>query len=303
MCEGCRLKAVPHYGLPAERRRRWCAGCAAAEGRGAVHHTKWKVGQAVGRAAIGDSLSLQAAAAGPPPTKKAAVAGSANAPPRAHGAVNAGCAKKSHPGAVASSRKEPTASAPRPRALAKTRPSKRHKVTKMCEGCGIKVPNYGLSGERRKRWCAGCAAAKGNGSVRLDKQKSSAYPRPWARAVAVAQVQVARRNDVARGLVPTALARDAITVATELVQVAQTEASANASGRLESVAAAADDRLCLRCGSNTCDPDRCATISSPWMPFGRQEKQADPTARSGLGRDAITAAMEPVEIKSEGGRR
>ena len=33
MCEGCGLKR-PHYGLPAERRVRWCAGCAAAEGRG-----------------------------------------------------------------------------------------------------------------------------------------------------------------------------------------------------------------------------------------------------------------------------
>ena len=35
MCEGCGLKR-PSYGLPPERRVRWCAGCAAAEGRGAV---------------------------------------------------------------------------------------------------------------------------------------------------------------------------------------------------------------------------------------------------------------------------
>ena len=34
-CEGCGLKR-PHYGLPAERKARWCA-CAAAEGNGAVH--------------------------------------------------------------------------------------------------------------------------------------------------------------------------------------------------------------------------------------------------------------------------
>ena len=34
-CEGCGLKA-PSYGLPAEGRRRWCVGCAAAEGGGAV---------------------------------------------------------------------------------------------------------------------------------------------------------------------------------------------------------------------------------------------------------------------------
>ena len=34
-CEGCGLK-TPSYGLPAERKRRWCKGCAEAEGNGAV---------------------------------------------------------------------------------------------------------------------------------------------------------------------------------------------------------------------------------------------------------------------------
>ena len=28
---------------------------------------------------------------------------------------------------------------------------------KMCEGCGLKVPSYGLPAERRTRWCGGCA--------------------------------------------------------------------------------------------------------------------------------------------------
>ena len=69
MCEGCGLK-TPSYWLPAERRKRWCAGCA----------------------------------------------------------------KNSHPGSVPSSQKGPTASAPRPRAPAKTRPSKRRKVAKMPTG-------------------------------------------------------------------------------------------------------------------------------------------------------------------------
>ena len=35
LCEDCGLKR-PTYGLPAEGRQRWCAGCAAAHGRGAV---------------------------------------------------------------------------------------------------------------------------------------------------------------------------------------------------------------------------------------------------------------------------
>ena len=35
MCEGCGLK-WSSYGLPAEGRMRWCSGCAAVEGSGAV---------------------------------------------------------------------------------------------------------------------------------------------------------------------------------------------------------------------------------------------------------------------------
>ena len=35
MCEGCGTKQ-PSYGLPAEGWRRWCSGCVAAEGNGAV---------------------------------------------------------------------------------------------------------------------------------------------------------------------------------------------------------------------------------------------------------------------------
>ena len=42
---------------------------------------------------------------------------------------------------------------------------------KMCEGCGLKRPHYGLSAERRARWCAGCAAAEGSGVVLLQKQR------------------------------------------------------------------------------------------------------------------------------------
>ena len=42
---------------------------------------------------------------------------------------------------------------------------------KKCEGCGLKQPGYGLPAERRRRWCAGCAKAEGNGAVLLQQQK------------------------------------------------------------------------------------------------------------------------------------
>ena len=41
---------------------------------------------------------------------------------------------------------------------------------KMCEGCGLKRPHYGLPAERRVRWGAGCAAAEGRGAVSLDQK-------------------------------------------------------------------------------------------------------------------------------------
>jgi hypothetical protein len=39
---------------------------------------------------------------------------------------------------------------------------------KMCEGCGLKRPNYGLASEGKVRWCAGCGAAEG--AVSLTKE-------------------------------------------------------------------------------------------------------------------------------------
>ena len=41
---------------------------------------------------------------------------------------------------------------------------------KMCEGCGLKQPNYGLPAERRRRWCSGCAKGQA-GAVLLQQQK------------------------------------------------------------------------------------------------------------------------------------
>ena len=47
---------------------------------------------------------------------------------------------------------------------AKARPGKERAIRlhahKMCEGCGIKHRNYGLSSEGKMRWCAGCAKAR-----------------------------------------------------------------------------------------------------------------------------------------------
>jgi hypothetical protein len=40
------------------------------------------------------------------------------------------------------------------------------KTTKMCEGCGLKRPEYGLASEGKKRWCAGCGAAEGAVSLK-----------------------------------------------------------------------------------------------------------------------------------------
>jgi hypothetical protein len=40
---------------------------------------------------------------------------------------------------------------------------------KMCEGCGLKQPGYGLASEGKKRWCAGCGAVEGAVPLRNPK--------------------------------------------------------------------------------------------------------------------------------------
>jgi hypothetical protein len=39
----------------------------------------------------------------------------------------------------------------------------------MCEGCGLKQPNYGLASEGKRRWCTGCGRAEG--AVLIQKPK------------------------------------------------------------------------------------------------------------------------------------
>ena len=41
---------------------------------------------------------------------------------------------------------------------------------KMCEGCGLPVPHFGLASEGKRRWCSGCA--KGHaGAVNIINKK------------------------------------------------------------------------------------------------------------------------------------
>ena len=40
---------------------------------------------------------------------------------------------------------------------------------KKCEGCGLKVPHFGLPAEGRARWCSGCA--KGHAGAVDDVQR------------------------------------------------------------------------------------------------------------------------------------
>jgi len=44
----------------------------------------------------------------------------------------------------------------------------------MCEGCGLKVPTYGLASEGKARWCAGCGAAEGAVDVRALRKREGA---------------------------------------------------------------------------------------------------------------------------------
>ena len=131
MCEGCGLK-VPSYGLPAERRRRWCSGCAKAEGKGAVR----------ARAERGPEARAVAAA-------------------QAQGNQREASARELLGNARAAQKRRCEG-----RGAANL-----DQQRKMCEGCGLKTPKYGLPAERKRRWCAGCAAAEGRGAVSLEQPR------------------------------------------------------------------------------------------------------------------------------------
>jgi hypothetical protein len=107
MCEGCGLKR-PSFGLPAEGKKRWCAGCAKAH---------------VGAVDVGNNMCEGCG------LKRPSIGLAAEGKKRWCG----GCAK-AHVGAL-------------------------YVGSKMCEGCGLTPPYFGLPAEGKKRWCAGCAKA------------------------------------------------------------------------------------------------------------------------------------------------
>jgi hypothetical protein len=57
--------------------------------------------------------------------------------------------------------------APPPRRDIATK-NRRQRAPKMCEGCGLKQPGYGLPLDGKKRWCGSCAQAEG--AVLLQKR-------------------------------------------------------------------------------------------------------------------------------------
>ena len=47
-----------------------------------------------------------------------------------------------------------------------------------CEGCGLKVPNFGLPAEGKRRSCAGCTESQ-DGAVNIGDNKISARIAAW----------------------------------------------------------------------------------------------------------------------------
>jgi hypothetical protein len=45
-------------------------------------------------------------------------------------------------------------------------------AAKMCEGCGLKQPNFGLPVEGKKRWCAGCAKGHTGAEDLMDRRRN-----------------------------------------------------------------------------------------------------------------------------------
>jgi hypothetical protein len=145
MCQGCkRIKAK--FGLLADRKRRWCRGCAKGHA-GAVHldsHQR-KCVDCTKKAA---TYGLPAEGEGGPTRKGVAVKSAT---------WRAGCAK-AHSGAIS--------------------------ISKKCEDCQKLQPSFGLPGATLVRWCGGCAKGHPGAVSRGRKcegchQKSPSFGRPW----------------------------------------------------------------------------------------------------------------------------
>jgi hypothetical protein len=70
---------------------------------------------------------------------------------------------------------------------------------KMCEGCGLKVPGYGLASEGKRRWCAGCGKAEGAVNISNIQALRKMRPEKRPRGTAGATVSTGAKQG-ARGV-------------------------------------------------------------------------------------------------------
>ena len=61
---------------------------------------------------------------------------------------------------------------------AKSHPGAKDVANKKCEGCKLKMPNFGTPAEKKRRWCSACAP---EGCVDLVNKKCETCGGPRAR--------------------------------------------------------------------------------------------------------------------------
>ena len=148
-CEDCHLKD-PSFGMPAERRRRWCHSCSAHH-PGAVS-LKNRADRPMGRRAVGRAASAVAGVGRRqrPPCEDCHLKDpSFGLPDQKKRRWCHQCAQQ-HEGAVS---------------LKKRRTP--------CEDCKLKDPSFGMPAERKRRWCHQCSKQH-NGAVCLKLRADTA---------------------------------------------------------------------------------------------------------------------------------
>ena len=154
--ENCGKQAS--FGLPTERRKRWCGGCAKSKGKGRAINLDAKLCE--------DCLLKTASFGLLSERKKRWCSGCG----KGHGAVRLSksqpklcedCGLKGASFGLLSERKRRWCGG-----CAKSKGKGRavNLAEKLCEDCGLKSANFGLpSDPKRRRWCGGCAKDKGKG--------------------------------------------------------------------------------------------------------------------------------------------
>ena len=117
-------------------------------------------------------------------------------------------------------------------------------MPKRCEDCALKVPNFGLPAEGRKRWCGGCA--KAHAGVRIqgsNKRRHSAGAlvtttqaepsAPKRRALTATHGDVAAREAEESKAPPLAAKEAAATVAKEAEERAEKAATEKAAAEAD----------------------------------------------------------------------